>query len=72
MAELPEHTVSSGNVFEDLGMPDADEMLVKAELVLQISRIIEERGLTQVAAAELHGVDQPKVTAHLRGRLPGI
>jgi predicted XRE-type DNA-binding protein len=72
MAELPEHTVSSGNVFEDLGMPDADEMLVKAELVLQISRIIEEEGLTQVEAAELLGVDQPKVSALLRGRLRGF
>ncbi len=72
MGKLPEHTVSSGNVFEDLGLPDSDEMLVKAELVLQISRIIEERGLTQVEAAELLGVDQPKVSALLRGRLRGF
>lgn len=72
MGKLPEHTVNRGNVFEDLGMPDADEMLVKAELVLQISRFIGERGLTQVEAAELLGVDQPKVSTLLRGRLRGF
>ena len=72
MSKLPEHTVSSGNVFADLGLPDAEELLVKAELVLQISRIIEERGLTQVRAAEELGIDQPKVSALLRGHLRGF
>jgi predicted XRE-type DNA-binding protein len=71
MSELPNHTMSSGNVFADLGLPDADELLVKAELVMQISRIVEERGLTQVQAAELLGIDQPKVSHLLRGNLRG-
>jgi predicted XRE-type DNA-binding protein len=71
MSELPKHTVSSGNVFADLGLADADELLVKAELVMQISRIIEERGLTQVQAAEVLGIDQPKVSALVRGNLRG-
>jgi predicted XRE-type DNA-binding protein len=71
MAELPKHSVSSGNVFADLGLPDAEELLVKAELVMQISRIVEERGLTQVQAAELLGIDQPKVSALVRGNLRG-
>jgi predicted XRE-type DNA-binding protein len=66
------HTESSGNVFADLGLPDADELLAKADLAIQISRIIEERGLTQVEAAALLGVDQPKVSALARGRLEGF
>lgn len=72
MSKLPEHTIGSGNVFADLGLPDADELLVKAELVLQISRIIEEHGLTQVQAAEELGIDQPKVSSLLRGHLRGF
>ena len=63
---------SCGNVFEDLGLPNADELKVKAELVIEISRIIEERGLKQVEAAEILGIDQPKVSALVRGRLRGF
>jgi len=59
----------STNIFADLGFPNPDEMLAKSELVRQINRIIERRGLTQVAAAKLLGVDQPKVSALKRGRL---
>lgn len=59
----------SGNVFQDLGFKDADEMLVKAELTLQISEIIGERGLTQAAAAKLLGLKQPGVSNLLRGKL---
>jgi predicted XRE-type DNA-binding protein len=72
MTELPKHTVSSGNVFADMGLPDAEELLAKADLAIQISRIIEERGLTQAQAAEALGVDQPKVSALVRGRLEGF
>jgi len=72
MSEGPEYTTGSGNVFRDLGFPDADELLVKAELALEISRIIEHRDLTQAQAAELLGVDQPKVSALVRGRLDGF
>ena len=60
---------SSGNVFADLGLEDADELLVKAELVRRIGSIIRHRHLTQVEAAKLLGIDQPKISALLRGRL---
>ena len=72
MSKLPEHTVSSGNVFADLDLPNADELLAKSNLVIQITRLIEERGLTQAEAAEVLGVDQPKVSALVRGRLAGF
>lgn len=65
----PKSVASSGNVFEDLGFSNADEMLAKSELVRQINKIIEQRGLTQVEAAALLGVNQPKVSALRRGRL---
>lgn len=63
--------ISSGNVFADLGLPDAREHLLKAGLVLKIASIIEQRGLTQTAAAEAMGVDQPKVSAMLAGHFRG-
>ncbi|CAN5163058.1 hypothetical protein BH24GEM3_BH24GEM3_09120 [soil metagenome] len=72
MPELPKHTVSSGNVFADMGLPDAEELLAKADLAIQISCIIEERELTQAEAAELLRIDQPKVSALVRGRLEGF
>ncbi|HET8656738.1 MAG TPA: helix-turn-helix transcriptional regulator [Longimicrobiaceae bacterium] len=72
MKESPKYTESSGNVFADLGLPDADELLSKADLAIQISRIIDERALTQAQAAELLGIDQPKVSALVRGRLEGF
>ncbi len=56
------------NVYADLGFENAEEMLIKAELVSRIGRIIEERGLTQEQAAALMGLDQPKVSTLLRGR----
>jgi predicted XRE-type DNA-binding protein len=63
---------SSGNVFADLGFPDADEMLAKAELAIKIAGILHRRRLTQMQAAEILGVDQPKVSALIRGRLAGF
>jgi predicted XRE-type DNA-binding protein len=62
---------SSGNVFADLGLPDADEHLIKAGLVLRIDRTIRQRRLTQAAAAQLMGIDQPKISAMLAGRFRG-
>ncbi|HZU77038.1 MAG TPA: helix-turn-helix transcriptional regulator [Dehalococcoidia bacterium] len=67
-----EAEVSSGNVFADLSLPDADERLIKADLAIEISKAIAERGLTQAQAAELLGVGQPKVSALTRGRLHGF
>ncbi|MCY3657870.1 MAG: helix-turn-helix transcriptional regulator [Caldilineaceae bacterium] len=57
----------SGNVFADLGLPDADAHLLKAELVTRIEMIIRERGLKQVEAAKLLGLSQPDVSRLLRG-----
>jgi len=57
----------SGNVFADLGRPDADAQLLKAELVTRLDEIIRRRRLTQVQAAELLGLSQPDVSRLLRG-----
>jgi predicted XRE-type DNA-binding protein len=64
--------VSSGNIFADLGLPNPEERLVKAELVRKISETIKDRNFTQVQAAEILGIDQPKVSALIRGRLSGF
>lgn len=65
-------TRSSGNVFADLGLPNPEERLAKAQLALEISRILKQRKLTQQAAAKLMGIDQPKVSHLLHGRLAGF
>lgn len=57
----------SGNVFADLGRPDAETHLLKAELVVRIDQIVRERRLTQARAAELLGVSQPDVSRLLSG-----
>lgn len=57
----------SGNVFADLGFPDAETHLLKAELVTRIDRIIRQRGLKQVEAAKLLGLSQPDVSRLMRG-----
>jgi len=62
-------TASSGNVFADMGLPDPDEELTKAQLASQIRQVVKRRRLTQAAAASLMGIDQPKVSALLNGRL---
>lgn len=62
-------TPSSGNVFADLGLAEPEEELAKAKLASCIRQIIEDRRLTQVAAAKLMSIDQPKVSALLNGRL---
>ncbi|MCC3407918.1 MAG: XRE family transcriptional regulator [Microcoleus sp. PH2017_10_PVI_O_A] len=64
--------VSSGNIFADLGMPNSDEMLMKAELVRQITELVNQRKLNQLQAAEVLGIDQPKVSALMRGKLTGF
>ena len=66
------YVVGSGNVFEDLGNPRPAEALAKAELARKIAALIAKRGLTQAAAAELLQIDQPKVSALVRGRLAGF
>ena len=62
-----EHQKSTGNVFADIGLPEADEHFVKAKLVFKIDGLMRERGLKQVEAARLFGVKQPDVSKMLRG-----
>src|SRR5262245_59547225 len=61
----------SGNVFADLGLPHPDLALAKAHLVRRLRDLIADRGLTQAKAAALLGLDQPKVSALVRGRVEG-
>lgn len=70
-AEIAVHA-SSGNLFADLGRPDAEEALARVRLAQQIAEIIERKELSQTDAAELMGLDQPKVSALVRGRLSGF
>jgi predicted XRE-type DNA-binding protein len=67
-----EYEVSSGNVFADLDFTEPEEELARAELAHRIATIIEDRGLTQAEAAALMGINQPKVSALVRGRLEGF
>lgn len=67
-----EVTEGSGNVFEDLGLPDSDELLAKARLASAISDIVTGRHLTQAEAASLLGTSQPKVSNLMNGRLEGF
>lgn len=60
---------SSGNVFKDIGLPDPQMRLAKSRLAQHIARLIQSQGLTQQQAAQKLGIDQPKVSAILRGRL---
>ena len=60
---------SSGNVFADLGYPDAEEMLAKSRLAQRIAELIEKQNLTQVQAASILGIDQPKISKLMRGQL---
>ena len=55
------------NVFKDIGLPNAEEHLVKAQLVFKIDTIMKDRGLKQVEAADLFGIKQPDVSKMLRG-----
>ncbi len=62
----------SGNPYADLGLPEAEDMRVKADLARQIAQIIKGRHLTQQGAAELMGMTQPRLSEMLRGRFRGI
>jgi len=62
----------SGNVYADLGIPGADEMLVKAQLAMKIAEIIKARGWTQQQAAGVLDMTQPKLSKMLRGQFRGI
>jgi predicted XRE-type DNA-binding protein len=59
---------SSGNIFADLGLANPEQALLKAQLTLQIYKIIKQRALTQAQAGEILGVKQPHVSALMRNR----
>ena len=67
-----EFTPSSGNVFADLGLPHADDLLAKAELAAKIIAEIQRRRLTQTRASQILGIDQPKISALKQGKLSGF
>ena len=67
----PRLTRSSGNVFRDLGFPPdkAEQLLVRADLMIRLEKELGSRGLKQAQAAELLGITQPRVSDLLRGRV---
>ena len=67
-----EFEIGTGNVFADLGLPDPEERLMKAQISQQIALALRRERLTQARAAEIMGIGQPKVSAILRGRLSGF
>ena len=58
---------SSGNVFADLGLPDAEKLKIKSGLVIEIARAVRRLGLTQEEAGRRMGIPQPKVSGLMRG-----
>jgi predicted XRE-type DNA-binding protein len=62
----------SGNVYADLGMANSEEMFVKAQLSTKIGEIIKLRKMTQIEAAHVLGIPQPKLSNMLRGQFRGI
>lgn len=62
-----EVATSSGNVFADLGLPDAEKLKIKSGLMIEITRAVRKLGLTQEEAGRRMGIPQPKVSALLRG-----
>ncbi|MDP3169793.1 MAG: helix-turn-helix transcriptional regulator, partial [Polaromonas sp.] len=59
--------MGSGNVFADLGLPDAEKLKIKSGLVIEITKAVRKLGLTQDEAARRMGITQPKVSGMLRG-----
>jgi len=68
---IPRSEPSSGNVFADLDLPNPELALAKAELVQRIRELISAKRLTQARAGQLLGLDQPKVSSLVRGRVAG-
>lgn len=72
MKRKSEFEESSGNVFADIGIANPDEAMTKAQLAMQIIDLINKRRLSQSEAAALLGIDQPKVSCLIHGRLRGF
>ena len=67
-----EFQTGSGNVFADLGLPDADDLMFKADLAARLADALKASGLSQRPAAALLGWTQPEVSAFLKGRISGF
>ncbi len=64
-------TPADGNIFEDIGFPpdEARNLKMRSRLMIAVEKLIEERGLTQQAAADLMGTSQPRISDLMRGRI---
>ncbi len=72
MKDETRFTRSSGNVFADMGRPNADEQLAKAQIAARIARLIADQKATQAEMATLLGVTQPQISGLMRGRWENI
>ena len=63
---------SSGNIFADIGLPNPEEMFMKAEIVLKIKQEVKNRKLTQKQAADIMGISQPRLSLVFRGQYVNI
>ena len=72
MMEKAKLTKSSGNVFADLGLEEPDERLAKSDLAAKIAQIINKSHMSQIEAAKVLGISQPKVSMILNGQLKGF
>ena len=68
----PEYEVSSGNVFADLGLRDAEKLKIKSGLVIQIVKAVRRLGLSQEEASQRMGLPQPKVSGLFRGDFANV
>ena len=66
---MADYTISSGNIFKDLGLPNPDEELAKVKLALKINRLIADQGMTQKEASKFFGISRSKMTSLRNGRL---
>ncbi len=65
-----EHITPAGaNIFEDLGLPDAENLKLRAQLMMEVRQYVEESGLTQVAAAKALKTTQPRLNDILKGKI---
>lgn len=67
-----EYEISTGNVFRDLGLPDAEQLKIKSGLVIEITRAVRRLGLTQEEAGRRMGISQAKVSGLMRGNFSNL
>jgi predicted XRE-type DNA-binding protein len=69
MAKREKVTYTAESAFHSLGLPDADDLVLRAELMRKINEIVAARGLTQVQAGKLMNMDQPRISALRTGKI---